>query len=84
MLKTRMKNAVEYGWEIGPGYRGELMPMPYVVKFFAERFLPLGEAVYEKRKPNPSSIEDALLRLHIPAHHEHPFRTNVNTYSGST
>ena len=22
--------------------------------------------------------------VHIPAHHEHPFRTNVNTYSGST
>ena len=22
--------------------------------------------------------------LHIPAHHERPFRTNVNTYSGST
>jgi hypothetical protein len=22
--------------------------------------------------------------LHIPAHHEHPFRTNVNTSSGST
>jgi len=23
-------------------------------------------------------------QLHIPAHHEHPFRTNVNTDSGST
>lgn len=22
--------------------------------------------------------------VHIPAHHEHPFRTNVNTDSGST
>ncbi|WP_157746850.1 hypothetical protein [Marinobacter sp. LV10R510-11A] len=22
--------------------------------------------------------------MHIPAHREHPFRTNVNTYSGST
>ncbi len=27
---------------------------------------------------------DAYRQLHIPAHHEHPFRTNVNTYSGST
>jgi len=67
MLKTRMKNAVEDGWEIGPGFRGELMPMPYVVKFFAETFIPLGEAVYEKRKPNLSSIEDAFLRLKLGA-----------------
>ena len=22
--------------------------------------------------------------VHIPAHREHPFRTNMNTYSGST
>ncbi len=25
-----------------------------------------------------------IMLVHIPAHHEHPFRTNVNTYSGST
>jgi UDP-N-acetylglucosamine 2-epimerase (non-hydrolysing) len=24
------------------------------------------------------------LLVHIPAHHEHPFRKNVNTYSGLT
>jgi hypothetical protein len=23
-------------------------------------------------------------QVHIPAHREHPFRTNMNTYSGST
>ena len=24
------------------------------------------------------------VKVHIPAHREHPFRTNMNTYSGST
>ena len=31
-----------------------------------------------------SPIRILLVGVHIPAHHEHPFRTNVNTYSGST
>ena len=29
-------------------------------------------------------LTEHMLRMHIPAHREHPFRTNVNTYSGST
>jgi hypothetical protein len=36
---------------------------------------------------NASVIHDYFFdtkKLHIPAHHEHPFRTNVNTDSGST
>lgn len=62
-LKSRISNALEEGWEIGPGFRGDLMPTPYLVKYFAETFLPLGETVYEKRRPNLSSVEDALIRL---------------------
>ncbi len=63
ILKSRMNNALDEGWEIGPGFRGDLMPTPYLVKYFAEIFLPLSETVYEKRKPNLSTIEDALLQL---------------------
>ncbi len=33
---------------------------------------------------NKSALSIVALLVHIPAHHEHPFRTNVNTYSGST
>jgi len=32
----------------------------------------------------PNRDKALMLALHIPAHHEHPFRTNVNTDSGST
>jgi len=28
------------------------------------------------------SNKEVAKRLHIPAHHEHPFWSNVNTYSG--
>jgi hypothetical protein len=42
----------------------------------------------ESRNINPTTLLMPAwiqaVNLHIPAHHEHPFRTNVNTYSGST
>ncbi|MFP3979025.1 hypothetical protein [Marinobacter sp. KMM 10035] len=65
MLKTRLSNAVSEDWHIGPGFRGDLMPIPYLVEYFSETFLPLGQTVYERERPNVSSIEKALLALRV-------------------
>ena len=65
MLKTRLNNAIAESWDIGPGFRGEIMPTPYLVEYFFTIFLPLGEKVYESGRPNASSIENALLALRV-------------------
>nr|BBJ04199.1 ABC transporter ATP-binding protein [Marinobacter nauticus] len=52
--------------------------------------LPAVDSVYlldggRVTKAGPSSeFSVSAIAVHIPAHREHPFRTNVNTYSGST
>jgi negative regulator of replication initiation len=38
----------------------------------------------ETKGGNPWVCKGVAFPLHIPAHHEHPFRTNVNTNSGLT
>ena len=42
------------------------------------------EAVKEVAQSSDKSYGSRRMKLHIPAHHEHPFRTNVNTRSGLT
>jgi len=67
ILKNRMLSAQEKDWNIGSGFRGDMMPTPYLVQYFATVFLPMGEPAFEKRKPNLSTIEDALLTLRTGA-----------------
>jgi len=50
------------------------LPGPMMAEFRAEELAEASEAAFAITK---------MAELHIPAHHEHPFRTNVNTYSGS-
>lgn len=61
ILKSRLLNAQEESWEITPGFRGDLMPTPYLVHYFATEFLPMGESTYEKRTPNLAAVETAQL-----------------------
>jgi len=67
ILKNRMSSAQDKGWNIGSGFRGDMMPTPHLVQYFATVFLPMGEPAYEKRKPNLSTIEDILLKLRTGA-----------------
>ena len=41
-------------------------------------------AVLKKLLPPHNRSVVSVAAVHIPAHREHPFRTNMNTYSGST
>lgn len=47
---------------------------------YVEKTLDLNELCIQ----HPAATFFVRVQVHIPAHHEHPFRTNVNTHSGLT
>ncbi|MEJ1416671.1 MAG: hypothetical protein RPU61_13935 [Candidatus Sedimenticola sp. (ex Thyasira tokunagai)] len=45
---------------------------------------PLPQILSTNTSKLPGRMGYGIAMLHIPAHHEHPFWSNVNTYSGGT
>ena len=81
---------------LGPSGKAQANPGTRAVELADNHALQLISFFYSDGDPKSAGVVYQLnavlsdksrrevFTLHIPAHREHPFRTNVNTYSGLT
>lgn len=65
IVSNRIERARTEGWDIKKGYRSDLMPASYLVRYFCTVFLPLEESVYKSQAPNVESVASALEALKV-------------------